>query len=106
MYARKNRDVLGSAGHAFDGPPPAPRRILKAANRGAPSGTESLPVDDPLIRSATEDMTQEQRQELRTYVRDHPEIRTILQDFVANVLADKPDDTVAFAREYFTSLNQ
>ncbi|OHS97626.1 hypothetical protein TRFO_09327 [Tritrichomonas foetus] len=51
-------------------------------------------------------MTQDQRKELRTYVREHPEIRTILQDFVANVLADKPDDTILFAKEYFSSLNQ
>jgi hypothetical protein len=65
-----------------------------------------LPDDDPLIRSATIDMSQEQRSELRGYVREHPEIRTILQDFVANVLADKPDDTIKFAMEYFSSLNQ
>jgi hypothetical protein len=51
-------------------------------------------------------MTQEQRAELRSYVREHPEICTILQDFVANVLVDKSDLTVAFAGEYFTSLNQ
>ena len=61
---------------------------------------------DPLFRSASEDMTIEQRIELRAYVREHPEIRTILQDFVANVLADKPEDTVEFAKEYFSSLNQ
>jgi ApbE superfamily uncharacterized protein (UPF0280 family) len=68
--------------------------------------TENLPADDPLIRSATEDMTQSQREDLRRYVREHPEIRTILQDFVANVLGDKPEDTVEFAKEYFSSLNQ
>jgi hypothetical protein len=67
---------------------------------------ENQPSEDPLIRSATEDMSQEQRFELRKYVREHPEIRTILQDFVANVLADKPDNAVDFAREYFSSLNQ
>lgn len=67
--------------------------------------TENLPSDDPLIRSATEEMSQAQRAELRKYVREHPEIRTILQDFVANVLADKPEDTVEFAKEYFSSLN-
>jgi hypothetical protein len=65
-----------------------------------------LPDDDPLIRSATIDMSQDQRAELRRYVREHPEIRTILQDFIANVLADKPDDTIEFAKEYFSSLNQ
>jgi len=58
-----------------------------------------LPADDPLIGSATEDMSQEQ-------VREHPEIRTILQDFLANTLADKPDDTVEFAKESFSSLNR
>jgi hypothetical protein len=68
--------------------------------------TEDLPDDDPLIRSATQDMTQDQRADLRRYVREHPEIRTILQDFVANVLADKPDETIEFAKEYFSSLNQ
>jgi ApbE superfamily uncharacterized protein (UPF0280 family) len=65
-----------------------------------------LAADDPLIRSATEDMTKDQQADLRRYIREHPEIRTILQDFVANVLADKPEDTVEFAKEYFSSLNQ
>lgn len=59
---------------------------------------------DPMIKSATEDMSQSQKDELRNYVRDHPEILTILKDFVAMVLADKPDDTVEFAREYFSTL--
>jgi ApbE superfamily uncharacterized protein (UPF0280 family) len=68
--------------------------------------TQNLPSDDPQNRSATEDMTHSQREDLRRYVREHPEIRTILQDFVANVLADKPDDTIEFAKEYFSSLNQ
>jgi hypothetical protein len=68
--------------------------------------SDELPEDWPLIRSATEDMTIDQRSDLRRYVREHPEIRTILQDFVANVLADKPEDTVEFAKEYFSSLNQ
>jgi hypothetical protein len=68
--------------------------------------TAELSADDPLIRSATEDMTKDQQGDLRRYIREHPEIRAILQDFVANVLADKPEDTVEFAKEYFSSLNQ
>jgi len=67
--------------------------------------SQDLPADDPLIKSATEDTSQEQNAELRKYTREHPEIRTILQDFVANVLADKPEDTIEFAKEYFSSLN-
>lgn len=61
---------------------------------------------DPLISSATEDMTQAQKEELRSYVQQHPEIRSILQDFIANILADKPDDLSEFANEYFSSLRK
>lgn len=67
--------------------------------------SENADYEDPMLKSATEDMSVVQRAELRTYVREHPEIRKILQDFVANVLADKPEDLVAFAKEYFSSLN-
>ena len=65
-------------------------------------------IDDvlPPMEADSSSTTIEQRIELRAYVREHPEIRTILQDFVANVLADKPEDTVEFAKEYFSSLNQ
>ena len=58
---------------------------------------------DPMIKSATEDMSQSQKDELRAYVRDHPEILSILKDFVAMVLVDKPENTVEFAHEYFAN---
>lgn len=61
---------------------------------------------DPLIKSATEDMTQAQKEELRSYIQQHPEIRSILQDFIANLLADKPEDIPEFANEYFSSLRK
>ena len=54
-----------------------------------------------MVKSATADLSQSQRDDLRTYVREHPEIRTVLQDFLANVLMDKPEDARSFAREYF-----
>ena len=59
-----------------------------------------------MIQSATADLSQSQRDDLRTYVREHPEIRTILQDFVSNLLLDKPDNCKEFAAEYFGNLQK
>lgn len=61
---------------------------------------------DPMIASATADLSQSQRDDLRTYTREHPEIRTILQDFMANLLLDKPADIYDFAREYFNNFKK
>ena len=61
---------------------------------------------DPMIQSATADLSQSQRDDLRTYVREHPEITTILQDFLANLLLDKPDNCKEFASEYFGNLQK
>ena len=36
------------------------------------------------------------------YLAAHPELKTILNDFMAAVLTDKPDDIVDFARGHFT----
>ncbi|EAX97958.1 hypothetical protein TVAG_316230 [Trichomonas vaginalis G3] len=61
---------------------------------------------DPMIQSATADLSQSQRDDLRTYVREHPEIRTILKDFMANLLMDKPENPKEFAAEYFGNLQK
>lgn len=61
---------------------------------------------DPMIASATSDLAQSQRDELRGYIKDHPEVRSMLQDFIVSVIASKPDDVHAFAREYFGSFRK
>mmetsp|Transcript_30798 Transcript_30798/g.40691 ORF Transcript_30798/g.40691 Transcript_30798/m.40691 type:complete len:267 (-) Transcript_30798:235-1035(-) len=38
------------------------------------------------------------------YVEEHPEIKTILNDFVCACLLEKPDDVFAFARDHFTAV--
>ena len=41
-------------------------------------------------------------EEHKAYLLQHPEIRQILQDFLARLLLKKPDDIYAFANEYFS----
>ena len=36
-----------------------------------------------------------------SYVRQHPELRHLLADFLQLLLIRKPDDVVLFAKEYF-----
>lgn len=39
------------------------------------------------------------------YVKGHPELREILNDFLSSVLLSKPDDVYLFAKEYFHPFN-
>lgn len=43
----------------------------------------------------------ELKSEHRRYLAKHPELKTLLNDFMAQVLVEKPADVVAFAAEYF-----
>ena len=44
----------------------------------------------------------ELREEHAAYMADHPELKTIMSDFMSSVLLEKPDDVFSFAREHFT----
>lgn len=35
------------------------------------------------------------------YLAEHPEVKTIISDFFAAMLAEKPDDVLGFARRHF-----
>lgn len=37
----------------------------------------------------------------KSYLRDRPDIKRILADYVQNILQMKPDDVIAFTTEYF-----
>ncbi|CAG9332869.1 unnamed protein product [Blepharisma stoltei] len=39
------------------------------------------------------------------YIHNHPELQQILNDFVTEVLLHKPQDTILFAREFFSKFN-
>ncbi|KAA0152912.1 hypothetical protein FNF27_00111 [Cafeteria roenbergensis] len=42
---------------------------------------------------------------LRAWVGAHPELRRMMSDLVAAVLRDKPEDPVAFAKEWVAALD-
>lgn len=52
-------------------------------------------------RSGTCDVQAELKSAHREYVARHPELRSILNDFVSAVLTEKPADVVEFARQHF-----
>lgn len=41
---------------------------------------------------------------MKTYMDDHPEIKEVIADFVQNVLLLKPDNIMAFTKDYFQNL--
>lgn len=44
---------------------------------------------------------EELREDHASYLRQHPEIRALISDFLQFLLLRKPDDVFQFAREYF-----
>jgi len=50
-----------------------------------------------------------QQEELKadhsTYIRSHPELKSILADFLQFLLLRKPDDVVQFCAEYFSAFS-
>ena len=49
--------------------------------------------------------TQELKESHHKYIEKHPELQQLLNDFVSEVLLDKPSDPIAFSREYFSKFN-
>jgi hypothetical protein len=59
---------------------------------------------DPLFLSAPEPLSPQQREEVREYIRKHPELRQIVQDLIKAVVTAKPEKPLDFARDYFQNL--
>jgi guanylate kinase len=49
--------------------------------------------------------TEELKDQHSKYLEKHPELQQLLNDFVSEVLLDKPEDPITFAREYFSKFN-
>lgn len=49
--------------------------------------------------------TEELKEKHFKYIEKHPELQQLLNDFVSEVLLEKPDDPIAFSREYFSKFN-
>jgi guanylate kinase len=40
------------------------------------------------------------------YIKSHPEIRDILNDFISTLLLEKPDDIFSYAKNHFAFFNK
>uniref|UniRef100_A0A3B4GK08 Ciliogenesis-associated TTC17-interacting protein n=1 Tax=Pundamilia nyererei TaxID=303518 RepID=A0A3B4GK08_9CICH len=58
--------------------------------------------EDMQMRSKFLDRKEELKADHSSYLRQHPEIRALISDFLQLLLLRKPDDVFLFAREYFT----
>ncbi|XP_039999902.1 ciliogenesis-associated TTC17-interacting protein [Xiphias gladius] len=67
-------------------------------------GFEKIPLvweEDMQMRSKFLDRKEELKADHASYLRQHPEIRALISDFLQFLLLRKPDDVFQFAREYF-----
>ncbi|KAM7378896.1 hypothetical protein PAMP_004488 [Pampus punctatissimus] len=65
---------------------------------------ENIPLvweEDMQMRSKFLDRKEELKADHASYLRQHPEIRALISDFLQFLLLRKPDDVLQFAREYF-----
>ena len=73
----------------------------------APSGTSKDATKESILLSELNKL-QEGRDRFKAanelYVQRHPELRTILDEFMANVIESKPSDILKFAVSYFAGL--
>ena len=72
-----------------------PRRALKWRTKPIALNSAFLPVSS---QADAEDG-------LRSWVGAHPELRRLMSDLVTAVLRDKPDDPVAYAKDWVASLD-
>jgi hypothetical protein len=62
--------------------------------------------DDAELSSKYQDRTDELRASHQTYTRQHPELKTILSDFLQQVMTRRPKKFLPFAASYFSSFAQ
>lgn len=60
---------------------------------------------DPELKTYFSKIKEEIKSEHVQYIRNHPEIRDILNDFLSSLLLEKPEDVCVFARKYFSFFN-
>ncbi|XP_030259615.1 ciliogenesis-associated TTC17-interacting protein [Sparus aurata] len=82
---------------------PVTMRLLQLPSQ-LEKGFEKIPLvweEDMQMRSSFLDRKEELREDHASYLRQHPEIRALISDFLQFLLLRKPDDVFQFAREYF-----
>ncbi|XP_051268519.1 ciliogenesis-associated TTC17-interacting protein [Dicentrarchus labrax] len=82
---------------------PVTMRLLQLPSH-LEKGFEKIPLvweEDMQMRSQFLDRKEELKGDHASYLRQHPEIRALISDFLQFLLLRKPDDIFPFAREYF-----
>ncbi|XP_010752887.2 ciliogenesis-associated TTC17-interacting protein [Larimichthys crocea] len=82
---------------------PVTMRLLQMPSQ-LEKGFEKIPLlweGDMQMRSKFLDRKEELKADHASYLRQHPEIRALISDFLQFLLLRKPDDVFQFAREYF-----
>ncbi|XP_049454044.1 ciliogenesis-associated TTC17-interacting protein isoform X1 [Epinephelus fuscoguttatus] len=82
---------------------PVTMRLLQLPSQ-LEKGFEKIPLvweEDMQMHSQFVDRKEELKADHASYLRQHPEIRALISDFLQFLLLKKPEDTFQFAREYF-----
>ncbi|CAJ1071628.1 ciliogenesis-associated TTC17-interacting protein [Xyrichtys novacula] len=82
---------------------PITMRLLQLPSQQQ-KGFEKVPLiweEDMQMCSNFLDRKEELKADHASYLRQHPEIRALISDFLQFLLLRKPDDVIQFAREYF-----
>ncbi|XP_040911412.1 ciliogenesis-associated TTC17-interacting protein [Toxotes jaculatrix] len=82
---------------------PVTMRLLQLPSQ-LEKGFDKVPLvweEDMQMRSKFLDRKEELKADHASYLRQHPEIRALISDFLQFLLLRKPDDVFQFAREYF-----
>ncbi|XP_068594320.1 ciliogenesis-associated TTC17-interacting protein isoform X2 [Cebidichthys violaceus] len=82
---------------------PVTMRLLQLHSQ-LEKGFEKIPLvweEDMQMRSKFLDRKEELKADHASYLRQHPEIRALISDFLQFLLLRKPNDVFQFAREYF-----
>ena len=60
---------------------------------------------DSELKTYYRDIKQEIKKEHSEYIKKHPELREILNDFLSSLMLEKPKDVYEYAREFFSYFN-
>jgi guanylate kinase len=60
---------------------------------------------DPELQNFYNDIKSEIKGEHADYIKQHPEIRQVLNDYLSNILLHKPEDVYSFTKDYFSFFN-
>jgi len=72
-----------------------------------PSGTDPNATKDQILTaelSKLKEYRNQMKEENNQYLEKHPELRTILDEFVAAIITQKPNDVIKFGEHYFSQL--